>query len=368
MNENTSTDKANNDSTQEFGINHPLAVKLWSNKLFKDANKESMAMAFMTKASDGLMTLKTEAMKGKGDAISFGLRARLTQKGILGDETLVGNEEKISTYHDRIILDQLRHAVRSDGAMSDQRVPFNVREEARLGLLDWWADRVDTAFFNQLCGNVVAKDVRFTGNQKVEQVDEGHILRPKGHKGDHLLKSSDGFSLDLVDAIVEKAKVMDNPIRPIRFGHSHKYVMFLHPYQVSALRQDARWNAIQQALLSGGFIQNNPLFTGAVGEYNNVIFIETPHVSLGVNADGTKNVEDTRRAVFCGAQAAVFALGQRHVHLNAEGLDMSWHEESFDYDNQLGVSSGMIFGLKATSFNDKRFGSIVVPTYASSKK
>jgi hypothetical protein len=44
---------------------------------------------------------------------------------------------------------------------------------------------------------------------------------------------------------------------------------------------------------------------------------------------------------------------------------MTWFEELFDYGNQLGVSAGAIFGVKKTRFNNKDFGTIVVPTYAA---
>ncbi|WP_391486487.1 phage capsid family protein, partial [Leclercia adecarboxylata] len=37
-------------------------------------------------------------------------------------------------------------------------------------------------------------------------------------------------------------------------------------------------------------------------------------------------------------------------------------EELFDYENQLGVSAGMIFGVKKTVFNSADFGVIVCPT------
>ena len=44
---------------------------------------------------------------------------------------------------------------------------------------------------------------------------------------------------------------------------------------------------------------------------------------------------------------------------------MSWVEELFDYQNQLGVSAGMIAGLKKTQFNSEDFGTITVSTYAA---
>ena len=43
---------------------------------------------------------------------------------------------------------------------------------------------------------------------------------------------------------------------------------------------------------------------------------------------------------------------------------MKWVEELFDYENQLGVSASLIWGLKKTVFNSIDFGTIVVQTYS----
>ena len=54
--------------------------------------------------------------------------------GIVGDGTLEGNEEALITYTDNLLINQLRNAVRSAGKMSEQRIPWSVREEAMTGL------------------------------------------------------------------------------------------------------------------------------------------------------------------------------------------------------------------------------------------
>lgn len=45
---------------------------------------------------------------------------------------------------------------------------------------------------------------------------------------------------------------------------------------------------------------------------------------------------------------------------------MTWVEELFDYENQLGVAAGAIFGIKKTVFNNIDFGTIVLSGYAPS--
>lgn len=120
-------------------------MKLWSKKLFQEALKQTWASKFMGKSSNSLIQIVEDTQKGPGDRIRLPLRMQLSGSGIEGDGTLEGNEEALSTYYDDLLINQLRHAVRSEGKMSEQRVPFSVREEARMGLQDWWADRIDTA-------------------------------------------------------------------------------------------------------------------------------------------------------------------------------------------------------------------------------
>src|SRR5687768_12275437 len=114
----------------------------------KEALKRTYALQFMGTGSDSIIQIKTELNKAAGDGIS-------------GDSTLEGNEEALITYSQNVSIDQLRHAVRSSGKMSEQRVPFSVRAEARDGLADWWSDRIDTWFFNQICGNTAQADTKY---------------------------------------------------------------------------------------------------------------------------------------------------------------------------------------------------------------
>ena len=347
-----------------FPVNHPLAVKLWSRKLFQETMKQCWISKFLGKDSNALVQILDDTQKGPGDQITIGLRMLLNGDGVQGDGSLEGQEESLTTYHFSIVIDQLRHAVRSAGKMSEQRVPFSLREEARQGLQDWWSDRLDTSFFNQLCGFTAQKDTRYTGNQPTLEADEKHILRPENIKEDEGLKSENVFTLEMIDKAVERAKTLTPMIRPLRLNGENKYVMFLHPYQVTSLRSHThkgQWLDIQKAALSGGKISDNPIYTGALGEYNGVILHEAPRITRGVNSKSNNAVENVRRAVLCGAQSLVMAFGQNYGENK-----VSWIEESFDYDNQLGVSAGMIFGLKKTKVNDKDFATIIVPTYAKS--
>lgn len=346
-----------------FTTNSTLAVKLWRKKLFVEMLKATYFSKFVGKTPDSLIQFVTETQKSKGDRITVGLRMQLTGDGIQGDGTLEGNEEALTIYSDNITIDQLRHAVRSSGKMSEQRVPFEVREEAMAGLRDWWSDRLDTSFFNQIAGNTAQTDTRYTGNQAAIAPDASHQFWPNAVTNDQGLGTTDTMSLTLIDKAVNKAKTLTPAIRSIKINGEDKWAMFLHPNQVYSLRTNTntgQWLDIQKAAATGGNVSKNPIYTGALGEYNGVVLHEAVRVPLGVNSSTGAAVANTRRAILCGAQSALFAVGQDG------GPDkMTWVEELFDFENQLGVSAGMIFGLKKAVFNSADFGTVVASTYAA---
>jgi N4-gp56 family major capsid protein len=354
-------------ATTAFGTNHPLAKKAWSAKLFHEMIGQSYVGRFMGTSDSSLIQTKTETQKDAGDKITFGLRKNLTNPGIAGDDTLEGNEEALTTYSDAVLIDQLRTAVRSSGKMSEQRVPFSVREEARMGLQDWWTERIETAVANQLTGNSDQTDLRYTGSNATSAPTTGRIIIGGGETAEASLSLTTTHAIKLADldkavAIAKEPSVAGhNRIRPVRVDGKEMWVCFLHPYQVYQLRRDAstagNFFDVQKAALQGGKISDNPIFTGASFIYNNVIVHEWNYLPNVINT--VTSYTSYRRGVFCGAQAVVAAFGQ-----GGGANKMSWEEELFDYGNQLGVSAGMIYGFKKARFNSIDFSTIVLSGYA----
>lgn len=354
-------------ATTNYPLNHPLAVKLWSKKLAHEALKETWASKFMGTGKDSLIQIHDDTNKSAGDRITIGLRMQLTGSGVEGDGTLEGNEEALTTYSDNLVINQLRHAVRSAGKMSEQRVNFSVREECRMGLQDWWSDRFDVAFINQITGNTGQADTRYTGHNATVAPSSSNIYYATGVATEALVNSASAnakMSLAYLDYAKERALVNSPMIRPIKVNGENKYVLFMHPFQVTDLRTNTntgQWLDIQKAALAGGNGGKNPIYTGALGEYNGIILHSSTRIPLTTNASSytAANQEGVYRAVLCGAQACSLAFGRDNGKERA-----TWYEEKFDYGNQLGVSAGFIWGMKKMQFNGQDFGTIVVATYS----
>ncbi len=384
-------------------LNEPLACQAWAKRLMVEALKATIMDKFVGKDDNSLIQIRDE-LKDGGGKVTWGLRMQLKGGGTIGDNVLTGREEALLRYSDSMVIDQLRHAVLVHGNMSAQRVLFDLRAEGKSGLADWITDRADVWFFNQLAGNTIqdktSTDIEFayTGMQPTIATDSNHwIISNMGDTATSTFKwdpvgdstkedtlntsaatSPKGyFALELIDACVQKAKLVTPAIRPINLKGMKVYVMFLHPHQVTDLRAgttQSLWHQIQQNALAGGQITNSPYFNGALGMYHNCILHEDarvpmggstgPNAEYGTNLGATATSKDkVARAIFCGAQAGFMAFGRQ----TDWPLRAKWFEELIDYGNQFGVSISMIAGLKKAVFNGQNFGTIIVSTNSQGK-
>lgn len=304
-----------------------------------------------------------DTQKSPGDRVRIPLRRLLVAAGVLGDLTLEGNEERINYYTNDCYIQQLRHAVREGGKFTRQLVPFDIREHARASLQDWWADRIDFWFMNQLCGNTAQTDIRYTGLQSPVAPDTDHIIYPNGKTtvGDVASATSACvFTLTMIDVAVEKAKSLQVPIRPIMVNGEEKYVMFMHHSVVTDMRTNTnagQWYDIQKAAMQGGNVTQNPIYTGAIGEYNGTILHASNRMPLAQTAGSA--VANTRVSVFAGAQACAMAFGRDNGPER-----FNWVEDYFDYENQFGVAAGCIAGMVKNTFNGSDFATIALPTWS----
>lgn len=345
----------------EFGVNDPSARKLWSKKLEREALKATFIGGFIGESSNSLIQERTELKKGAGDKITITLRAQLKGDGVIGDATLEGNEEKLSTFVDALMIDQLRHAVRSKGKMSEQRVPWSMRAEAKDALTDWWAERHDTAFFNQVCGFTPQTDLRYTGLNPV--IPASTIIRPGVVANDQSLTNADKFSLTLLDR-AKTVAARHRAMRPVKIKGKDHYAVVLSPEQVEDMRTNTsagQWLDIQKAAMQGGLIDGNPIATGMLGVYNGMMLYENTRTTLGVNSVTGAAVANVRRVPVLGAQALALAFGQGYDSTTSA----DWNEERFDYGNQLGVEAGFVVGMKKSRFDGIDHGVIVISTYSN---
>lgn len=353
---------------EEYGVNDARAKKLWSRATMREALKSTSFDGLVGSGEDSVVQLLEDTKEG-GDRVTINLVMQATGRGTGEGVVQKGNEEALVTYTDNLYIGELGHAHRiPNKGISPQRVPFISRELCRKSLRDWWKTRFDASFFNQICGNTYATDTYYTGMQATIAPSSGRQLWSEtGATADSDLDSTgDEFTLAMIDKAVAQAETSTVPIRKARIkGYSDPmYVCFLHPYQTYQLRQGSlgstmTWAELQKSVLTAKAESDNPVFKGGnfVGIYNGTVLLQSTFVTTG--AVTTTQYSNVRRAVFCGAQAAVLAFGKDY------GMNqMDWIEDMDDYQRTFGVRASTVFGIKKTVYNSQDFASIVLSSYS----
>lgn len=355
-----------------FESNNALTIQKWSALLFKEVLGDIFFGKFVGKTDKDIIQAKTDLLKQKGDNITFGLRMKLSGAGKKEDEDLEGNEESL-TFHDfnqRIWLRE--NAVRAQGKMTLRRTAFDIKTEAKDALADWLKDKLDEDTVLALSGlansdlgiSAVAHSTnrKWYGGQTMGSSSTLAVLAPVANDAAIISATDHLFGPLVISAIKRKAKMATPKIRPVRVDGKDYYVMFIHPFQMKALRTTYEWKQSQYHAALRGL--KNPIFAGAECIIDGVIIheydkIETRYGEGGSTAseyfesgDDCDSGDYVARALFCGAQAGVHAYGQYP----------GWYEKMFEYGRVPGVATDVIVGVGKTVFNSEDFAVITVDT------
>lgn len=338
----------------EFGELSAQARKVWSEDLMHESFGKMDIKSLIGTGEGACIQMKGELEKGAGDTIKCDLLVQDRSDGVNGDAKLKGFETALSFYQDELQVNQKRHA-HSFMQMSQQRTVHDLRKSARLSLSNWWAWVIEAGMMAHFAGVTgdgnesvngvlggTTGDTDFAGNDIVA-LDAAHLVDNGG---------SD-MALGMLDDAVAKAKVNNPRVAPIMVGGKKRYVAYLHPYQVRTLRTDAgaeQWNQIQQNASARG--SDNPIYTGALGEYNGIIIRESEFVP---------SVGDVRHGFLLGAGAGMIGFGnawKKSKRGGTSGSYFDWKEEEDDYENEEGVAGVSILGFKRSIYNSATFGVI----------
>lgn len=334
-----------------FATDNPLTKKLYDEKLFRDAVKQAYFDKFMGTTSDSLIMSKTELTKAKGDAVTMGLRMRLTGTGVISGQALEGNEEKLVTHSQAISLEQYRHAVRDDGEMTRQRAMFSIDEESQMALKDWGTEKIDQLMFDALFAAPTKVFYHVSG--AVSHATTLAIARSK-----LTVAANSLLTPTLISAMRTYARTggarsgLTTPLRPITVEGKKYYCLLVHPDALYDLKRDATFaTAMREAQERG---PSNPLFQGSTAIWDGVVIHE--HESVPIITNGGGGAIPCSDGIFMGAQAGLFAWGKRP----------EVKTKKFDYDNENGYAWGMIGKAAKAVFNARDFGSFGVAISRSS--
>lgn len=367
--------------TQMLSANR-LTEEAWPDTFFQYTLENMWLSKFMGSSADNIIQIEKKLTKSPGDKVTMRLRVPLSAAGGYDDSDLEGNEEALTWQNFPVEIHERGHAVRSAGKMTQQRskptYKTKFRREATEALGIWKAEQLENDLMYAMSGLGNQNTYAGQGTSNIETVNEkapstnrifyggqtaaGVITR---ETSDSALADAAGtdyknflFGTKIISVLKRMAILATPKIRPIRIRGKAYHVLFLHPYQVKALRLetgDHGWAVIQsRAGVRGlGNLLFQRMFDDAIGILDDVILYEYERVQTRVAGevfdngdtidagvvDGTSAVA---RALFCGAQAGCLAYGQMPRR----------YEKDFDYNRKPGTAVDMIYGVSKSRFND----------------
>lgn len=313
-----------------------LAVKRYDRAFMAEAAKKIFFGPMSGKDENNIVQTKMDLTKNPGDQIRIPLFPNLSGAGLSGDTvTIEGQEESVTLYSDDVTVNFYANALRTDGPMTEQRSPGDLRAEARRVLSTWMAEKIDTLGFTAIetSPSKVYAEVSdtLTATSAVTSITATDLVEP-------------GMCMYLrayADTATPK-------IKPIKQGGKDLFVLLLHPHCLYDMKNDSTWQNFQRD--AGPKDKSNYLFSAGAGQIDDVLIYS--HQNVGTSTTwGAGSVYGAKNK-FLGAQAMALAWAK-----------YPWMvEKRFEYGTRWGCMVGAILGFTKLTFNSKDFGLIELRT------
>jgi len=309
----------------EISTSHGLTQEQWESGLYKEYLGEFPFFDLMGTSSDSVIQVKEDLTKNIGDAITIGIRAKLSGEGQSGPSRLKGNEEKMRFFNQRIVIDELRHGVLLKGKMSQKRVAFNLRNEAKDALKDWLKEKTEISLISAISDTSSGRvQGRYLYGALNSNWDSTHLTAQA-----NVDATNDVLTVAMIEKAKRKAKlgtgIKMRPFKIMDKGRTiaEKFILFVHDYAARDLKTDSAWTTVQNNQITSGNM-NVPLISGSnyLGEHDGVLIYAYDRVEIdsGVGASGI----DVAHNLLLGAQAAALVWGER----------TTWAEDIDDYNDE----------------------------------
>lgn len=320
------------DQRNQVNIPAALVPKVWAKKVWHEGVKDSYFDKFTAMDGSNVVHQNKDLTNVKGDSVVFGLMMNLSGAGVEGNRAiLAGNEEALNIYDFTVNTQLVRNAV-SRFEADDQKTQYDMLKEIKGALKQWLADWLDNKLIAKLT-NTMPNPTETVYASAANTVSS--------------TTANDKLTTALISRAKRKAMMHAPKVQPIKVDGMDKYIMLVSPWAARDLKDDPKWLAAQQNANVRG--SKNPIFTGALGEYDGVILYEYERVSLSNGGASSANVCYN---LLLGKQAACFAVARPAKHI----------EQTDDYGNVAGNGIAFYGAVEKTKFNGKDYGTIQVIT------
>lgn len=338
-----------------------LRVTQWDAKYFEEWIGENRFAPYQGEDENAVIQMKEDLTKKKGDRLNFALVNRLTNDATTGTNTLVGNEEDMTSRSHLLTVDKRRNAVVVP-EMSEQRSAIPLRNAAKSQLKMWSMADYRTLILRALNSirdgttpypYTTGAEVNTIGatlmNQWLVDNADRHIWGTSATGGtvfatQHALldNTNDKMRVEVLTGARILAENASPRITPIRTkGDEEWYVAYMNSYQYRDLvLNDSIFLAAQREARERS--KDNPLFRGADAVWDGIIIKKIPELAtIAASAITSGSTVATAQAFLCGAQALGVGIAKRWT---------SKERTEDDYGDKFGVAIEQIYGVEKLCF------------------
>ena len=320
------------DQRNQVNIPANLVPKVWAKKVWHEGVKDSYFDKFTAMDGSNVVHQNKDLTNVKGDSVVFGLMMNLTGSGVEGNrQKLSGAEDTLNIYDFTVQTQLVRNAV-SRFEADDQKTQYDMLKEIKGALKQWLSDWLDNKLISKLSATPTSNDEAVYASAAGTQAS---------------ITANDKLTTTIISRAKRKAMMHTPKVQPIKVDGMDKYIMLISPWAARDLKDDPKWLAAQQNANVRG--SKNPIFTGALGEYDGVILYEYERVANTAAGASSANVCHN---LLLGKQAACFAVARPAKHI----------EQTDDYGNIAGNGIAFYGAVENTRFNSKDYGFIHVLT------
>jgi N4-gp56 family major capsid protein len=310
---------------------------IWAKDLYAQAEKLTFWHRFEGPEGSSMPLIRRDDLeKQPGDTVKLDIVLALTGAGLTGSTSnglLDGNEEKMHFRQMSFTVDALRHGVRWE-KLGKILINHSMRSTALMQLRKWLAGKLDDDIFTTLSavpaagGGTPYKNVLVVNTTTTLDAGTASINADD-------VEAANVLTLDLITAAKAYAKV-ELQMEPVRMENGEElYFLVAHDYVIAELKKTTAWQTAQRDARERG--AGNPLFTGAVGMWDNVVILSSDRINRAANATSVQVATN----LLLGAQAV--ARGYAYYP--------DWTEQYFSYGEEQGIGTYTVFGSARVQFD-----------------
>src|SRR3990167_8783698 len=301
-----------------------LTPQLWDDEFFRDYVRMSRYKRYMGTNEAAIFQIKEELTKRRGDRVTLALVNELTGAGVTGNSTLKGNEERLNSRSDTLVVEVLRHAVAVDD-WDIQKSVIDLRNAARVQLREWAQKMLRNACtdaLGQIDGiNFVTATNAQRDSWQLNNADRTvwgttTVAQTTFASAISAVTAAAQLTPNLLSLMKRLGQAASPKVKPVYVKEMDQewYVAFVGPRAWRDLTEDNPTTNVLTLANRDARVRgvDNPLFTGDSLVWDGIIIREIPEIQpVSTTVYSLTAVTAIEPVYLCGAQAVGLAWAQR---------------------------------------------------------